>query len=156
MGAGGQRWELQLKGSGKTPYSRFADGRKVLRSSIREFLCSEASNVHVHVHVPVQCLYIEYIMEVVVCVTGSCMFIQCILELYSINVYNHTCTIIHVYTLYRQCIFLKYQPQEVHVHVDVCTCIIDIVSLHVSSNFVVHVQCSCKVVSCMYFVVMGV
>ena len=50
VGAGGQRWELQLKGSGKTPYSRFADGRKVLRSSIREFLCSEASNVHVHVH----------------------------------------------------------------------------------------------------------
>ena len=37
----GERWELQLKGSGKTPYSRTADGRKVLRSSIREFLCSE-------------------------------------------------------------------------------------------------------------------
>ena len=34
--------ELQLKGSGKTPYSRFADGKAVLRSSIREFLCSEA------------------------------------------------------------------------------------------------------------------
>ncbi|MGV3653081.1 MAG: protein adenylyltransferase SelO [Noviherbaspirillum sp.] len=34
--------ELQLKGSGKTPYSRMADGRAVLRSSIREFLCSEA------------------------------------------------------------------------------------------------------------------
>lgn len=34
-------WELQLKGSGKTPYSRFADGRAVLRSSIREFLASE-------------------------------------------------------------------------------------------------------------------
>ena len=34
--------ELQLKGAGKTPYSRTADGRKVLRSSIREFLCSEA------------------------------------------------------------------------------------------------------------------
>lgn len=42
VGRGGERWELQLKGSGKTPYSRFADGRKVLRSSIREFLCSEA------------------------------------------------------------------------------------------------------------------
>ena len=40
-GATGERWELQLKGSGKTPYSRHADGRKVLRSSIREFLCSE-------------------------------------------------------------------------------------------------------------------
>jgi uncharacterized protein YdiU (UPF0061 family) len=36
------RWEVQLKGSGQTPYSRFADGRAVLRSSIREFLCSEA------------------------------------------------------------------------------------------------------------------
>jgi serine/tyrosine/threonine adenylyltransferase len=34
--------ELQLKGSGMTPYSRRADGRAVLRSSIREFLCSEA------------------------------------------------------------------------------------------------------------------
>ncbi len=36
------RWELQLKGSGQTRYSRFADGRAVLRSSIREYLCSEA------------------------------------------------------------------------------------------------------------------
>lgn len=36
------RWELQLKGAGRTPFSRTADGRKVLRSSIREFLCSEA------------------------------------------------------------------------------------------------------------------
>lgn len=35
-------WELQIKGSGLTPYSRFADGKAVLRSSIREFLCSEA------------------------------------------------------------------------------------------------------------------
>jgi len=39
---GGDVWELQLKGSGKTPYSRTADGRAVLRSSIREYLCSEA------------------------------------------------------------------------------------------------------------------
>ena len=38
----GERWELQLKGAGPTPYSRTADGRAVLRSSIREFLCSEA------------------------------------------------------------------------------------------------------------------
>ncbi|XP_051543529.1 protein adenylyltransferase SelO-like isoform X2 [Myxocyprinus asiaticus] len=38
----GQRWELQLKGSGKTPYSRSGDGRAVIRSSVREFLCSEA------------------------------------------------------------------------------------------------------------------
>lgn len=35
-------WEVQLKGSGLTPYSRMGDGRAVLRSSIREFLCSEA------------------------------------------------------------------------------------------------------------------
>lgn len=34
--------EMQLKGAGKTPYSRMGDGRAVLRSSIREFLCSEA------------------------------------------------------------------------------------------------------------------
>uniref|UniRef100_G1L6H0 Selenoprotein O n=1 Tax=Ailuropoda melanoleuca TaxID=9646 RepID=G1L6H0_AILME len=40
--AAGERWELQLKGAGPTPFSRQADGRKVLRSSIREFLCSEA------------------------------------------------------------------------------------------------------------------
>ena len=39
----GERWEIQLKGSGLTPYSRTADGRKVLRSTIREFLCSEVS-----------------------------------------------------------------------------------------------------------------
>jgi uncharacterized protein YdiU (UPF0061 family) len=38
----GQRWALQLKGAGLTPYSRSADGLAVLRSSIREFLCSEA------------------------------------------------------------------------------------------------------------------
>ena len=38
----GARWEMQLKGAGLTPYSRSADGRKVLRSSIREFLASEA------------------------------------------------------------------------------------------------------------------
>lgn len=38
----GKRYELQLKGAGETPYSRSADGRAVLRSSLREFLCSEA------------------------------------------------------------------------------------------------------------------
>ena len=38
----GGRWELQLKGAGPTPYSRMGDGRAVLRSSLREFLCSEA------------------------------------------------------------------------------------------------------------------
>ncbi|OCK77881.1 UPF0061-domain-containing protein [Lepidopterella palustris CBS 459.81] len=38
------RYELQLKGAGKTPYSRFADGKAVLRSSIREFIVSEYLN----------------------------------------------------------------------------------------------------------------
>ena len=38
------RYEIQLKGAGKTPYSRFADGKAVLRSSIREFVISEALN----------------------------------------------------------------------------------------------------------------
>ncbi|PFH12115.1 uncharacterized protein YdiU (UPF0061 family) [Collimonas sp. PA-H2] len=40
--AAGGRMELQLKGAGATPYSRMGDGRAVLRSSIREYLCSEA------------------------------------------------------------------------------------------------------------------
>ncbi len=44
-----QRWALQLKGSGKTPYSRRSDGLAVLRSSVREFLCSEAMH---HLGVP--------------------------------------------------------------------------------------------------------
>ncbi len=47
--AGGRRRELQLKGAGPTPYSRTADGRAVLRSSIREFLCSEAMH---HLGIP--------------------------------------------------------------------------------------------------------
>ncbi len=37
-----QGWDLQVKGSGMTPYSRQGDGRAVLRSTIREYLCSEA------------------------------------------------------------------------------------------------------------------
>lgn len=45
----GQRWMLQLKGAGPTPYSRNADGFAVLRSSVREFLCSEAMH---HLGVP--------------------------------------------------------------------------------------------------------
>jgi len=45
----GARWELQVKGAGRTPYSRGADGRAGLRSSIREFLCSEAMH---HLGVP--------------------------------------------------------------------------------------------------------
>src|SRR4249919_3693545 len=49
INAKGERWELQLKGAGPTPYSRTADGRAVLRSSIREFLCSEAMH---HLGVP--------------------------------------------------------------------------------------------------------
>lgn len=40
--AAGDLWELQLKGSGLTPYSRQGDGRAVLRSTIREYLCAEA------------------------------------------------------------------------------------------------------------------
>ena len=42
VNAKGNRWALQLKGSGATPYSRGGDGLAVLRSSVREFLCSEA------------------------------------------------------------------------------------------------------------------
>jgi serine/tyrosine/threonine adenylyltransferase len=45
----GSRLELQLKGAGPTPYSRRADGLAVLRSSLREFLCSEAMH---HLGVP--------------------------------------------------------------------------------------------------------
>ena len=40
----GKRWEMQLKGAGRTPYCRGADGRAVLRSSVREFLVQE----HMH------------------------------------------------------------------------------------------------------------
>jgi uncharacterized protein YdiU (UPF0061 family) len=49
IGSDSKRWMLQLKGSGPTPYSRQADGLAVLRSSIREFLCSEAMH---HLGVP--------------------------------------------------------------------------------------------------------
>ncbi len=45
----GARHDLQLKGAGPTPYSRTADGRAVLRSSVREFMCSEAMH---HLGVP--------------------------------------------------------------------------------------------------------
>jgi len=48
-GAAGAPWELQLKGAGPTPYSRRADGRAVLRSSLRELVCSEAMH---HLGVP--------------------------------------------------------------------------------------------------------
>jgi len=49
INSAGERWELQLKGAGATPYSRRADGRAVLRSSVREFLCSEAMH---HLGIP--------------------------------------------------------------------------------------------------------
>lgn len=42
INANNERWDLHLKGAGTTPYSRFADGRAVLRSCIREYLASEA------------------------------------------------------------------------------------------------------------------
>lgn len=45
----GAHWELQLKGAGLTPYSRMGDGRAVLRSSVREYLCSEAMH---HLGIP--------------------------------------------------------------------------------------------------------
>ena len=46
---GPSRTEIQFKGAGKTPFSRTADGRKVLRSSLREYLCSEAMH---HLGIP--------------------------------------------------------------------------------------------------------
>lgn len=49
VGRDGEGWALQLKGAGPTPYSRSADGFAVLRSSVREFLCSEAMH---HLSVP--------------------------------------------------------------------------------------------------------
>jgi uncharacterized protein YdiU (UPF0061 family) len=48
-GRAGELWEVQLKGAGPTPYSRRADGRAVLRSSLRELVCSEAMH---HLGVP--------------------------------------------------------------------------------------------------------
>ncbi|MBP9112503.1 MAG: YdiU family protein [Polyangiaceae bacterium] len=42
VNAQGEHWDLQLKGAGPTPYSRGSDGRAVLRSSLREYVCSEA------------------------------------------------------------------------------------------------------------------
>jgi uncharacterized protein YdiU (UPF0061 family) len=53
--------ELQLKGAGRTPYSRMGDGRAVLRSSIREFLCSEAMHA------------LGIATTRALCVTGSCL-----------------------------------------------------------------------------------
>lgn len=50
----GDRWEIQLKGAGLTPFSNHRDGRKVLRSSIRELLCSEVWRVDAHL----TCLFV--------------------------------------------------------------------------------------------------
>lgn len=44
LGPDGVRWEIQTKGSGQTPFSRMGDGKAVVRSSVREYLCSE----HMH------------------------------------------------------------------------------------------------------------
>ncbi|MEZ4366210.1 MAG: YdiU family protein [Kofleriaceae bacterium] len=49
LGPDGARREVQLKGAGRTPYSRGADGRAVLRSSLRELVCSEAMH---HLGIP--------------------------------------------------------------------------------------------------------
>ena len=53
----GERWELQLKGSGLTPYSRRGDGYAVIRSSVREFLCSEAMHYLGRLITTVQCVF---------------------------------------------------------------------------------------------------
>ena len=45
----GERFDIQLKGAGMTPFSRMGDGRAVLRSTIREYLCSEAMH---HLGIP--------------------------------------------------------------------------------------------------------
>ena len=42
INARGERWDVQLKGAGLTPFSRMGDGRAVLRSTVREYLCGEA------------------------------------------------------------------------------------------------------------------
>jgi uncharacterized protein YdiU (UPF0061 family) len=59
LGETAEGLEVQLKGAGRTPYSRMGDGRAVLRSSIREFLCSEAMH---HLGIPT---------TRALCVTGS-------------------------------------------------------------------------------------
>lgn len=81
----GTRWEIQLKGSGLTPYSRSADGRKVLRSTIREFLCSEVC-IHVVTINSYRCksmfnisffqmLYVEKMLYKPVIAVKKCMYI---------------------------------------------------------------------------------
>ena len=57
----GERWEIQLKGAGLTPFSNHRDGRKVLRSSIRELLCSEVWRVDAHL--TCLCVLLNYCVE---------------------------------------------------------------------------------------------
>ncbi|KAM6216520.1 protein adenylyltransferase SelO, mitochondrial [Rhynchocyon petersi] len=79
--AAGGRWELQLKGAGPTPFSRQADGRKVLRSSIREFLCSEAM---FHLGIPTT--------RAGACVTSACTVVRDIF--YDGNPKQEKCTVV--------------------------------------------------------------
>lgn len=77
----GERWEIQLKGAGLTPFSRQADGRKVLRSSVREFLCSEAM---FHLGIPTT--------RAGTCVTSDSKVVRDIF--YDGNPKNERCTIV--------------------------------------------------------------
>ncbi|XP_075262338.1 protein adenylyltransferase SelO, mitochondrial-like [Convolutriloba macropyga] len=81
VNSNGERYEVQLKGAGRTPYSRGSDGRKVLRSSIREFLASEALH---YLGVPTT--------RAGTCVTSSTMAIRDIF--YSGNPIEERCTIV--------------------------------------------------------------
>ncbi|KAK2517008.1 hypothetical protein Q9966_014787 [Columba livia] len=81
LGPRGERWEIQLKGAGLTPFSRQADGRKVLRSSIREFLCSEAM---FHLGIPTT--------RAGTCVTSDSKVIRDIF--YDGNPKNERCTVV--------------------------------------------------------------
>ncbi|NWT49734.1 SELO protein, partial [Erythrocercus mccallii] len=81
LGPRGERWEIQLKGAGITPFSRQADGRKVLRSSIREFLCSEAM---FHLGIPTT--------RAGTCVTSDSRVIRDIF--YDGNPKNERCTVV--------------------------------------------------------------
>ncbi|KAM4671198.1 protein adenylyltransferase SelO, mitochondrial [Amazona ochrocephala] len=81
LGPRSERWEIQLKGAGLTPFSRQADGRKVLRSSIREFLCSEAM---FHLGIPTT--------RAGTCVTSDSKVIRDIF--YDGNPKNERCTVV--------------------------------------------------------------
>lgn len=76
-----ERWELQLKGAGPTPFSRGSDGRKVLRSSVREFLCSETMAA---LQIPTT--------RAAACVTSSSTVERD--PLYSGKVINEKCTVV--------------------------------------------------------------